>query len=428
MAQENTEQLERPNTHFDVAIVGGGMVGISLALLLAEQQGLKILLIESQSMAVQSATQPNYSPSFDARSTALSWASRKIYQSVGLWDRLQLHLSDITQIHVSDRGHGGLTRMTADDADVEALGYVVENRWLGSVLLEHLNQSKVEVHMNSEVAELKPLSSGMQMHLKGGDSSNSELENHLVEASLVVIADGAESQTAKKLGIYSDTTSYNQTAIIANVELEKSHNGIAYERFTHQGPMALLPLADYDGQHRSALVWARPTEIAEQLMSSSDADFLQSLQKIFGYRLGRFKNIGERGSYPLALGIANEQVRRNVLLMGNSAHSLHPVAGQGFNLSLRDAAALASIVQRAREGSRPIGSLEVLEEYYQEQLSDQRNTLMFSDSLTKSFGRSSSLAALGRNAGLLTLDLIPGLRQRFARFGMGMSNTEAKHG
>ena len=190
MAQENTEQLERQDAHFDVAIVGGGMVGISLALLLAEQQGLKILLIESQSMAVQSATQPTYSPSFDARSTALSWASRKIYQSVGLWDRLQLHLSDITQIHVSDRGHGGLTRMTADDADVEALGYVVENRWLGSVLLEHLNQSKVEVHMNSEVAELKPLSSGMQMHLKGGDSSNSELENHLVEASLVVIADG----------------------------------------------------------------------------------------------------------------------------------------------------------------------------------------------------------------------------------------------
>ena len=428
MAQENTEQLKRQDAHFDVAIVGGGMVGISLALLLAEQQGLKILLIESQSMAVQSATQPTYSPSFDARSTALSWASRKIYQSVGLWDRLQLHLSDITQIHVSDRGHGGLTRMTADDADVEALGYVVENRWLGSVLLEHLNQSKVEVHMNSEVAELKPLSSGMQMHLKGGDSSNSELENHLVEASLVVIADGTESQTAQKLGIYSETTSYNQTAIIANVELGKSHNGIAYERFTDQGPMALLPLADYDGQHRSALVWARPTEIAEQLMTSSDANFLQSLQKIFGYRLGRFKNIGERGSYPLALGIANEQLRRNVLLMGNSAHSLHPVAGQGFNLSLRDAAALASIVQRAREGSRPLGSLEVLEEYYQEQLSDQRNTLMFSDSLTKSFGRSSSLAALGRNAGLLTLDLIPGLRQRFARFGMGMSNTEAKHG
>ena len=428
MAQENTEQLERQDAHFDVAIVGGGMVGISLALLLAEQQGLKILLIESQSMAVQSATQPTYSPSFDARSTALSWASRKIYQSVGLWDRLQLHLSDITQIHVSDRGHGGLTRMTADDADVEALGYVVENRWLGSVLLEHLNQSKVEVHMNSEVAELKPLSSGMQMYLKGGDSYNSELENHLVEASLVVIADGTESQTAQKLGIYSETTSYNQTAIIANVELGKSHSGIAYERFTDQGPMALLPLSDYDGQHRSALVWARPTEIAEQLMASSDADFLQSLQKIFGYRLGRFKNIGERGSYPLALGIANEQVRRNVLLMGNSAHSLHPVAGQGFNLSLRDAAALASIVQRAREGSRPLGSLEVLEEYYQEQLSDQRNTLMFSDSLTKSFGRSSSLAALGRNAGLLTLDLIPGLRQRFARFGMGMSNTEAKHG
>jgi 2-polyprenyl-6-methoxyphenol hydroxylase-like FAD-dependent oxidoreductase len=192
--------------------------------------------------------------------------------------------------------------------------------------------------------------------------------------------------------------------------------------------MAMLPLSDYDGQHRSALVWARSTGIAEQLMASSDTDFLHSLQKIFGYRLGRFKSIGKRGSYSLVLGIASEQARRNVLLMGNSAHSLHPVAGQGFNLSLRDAATLASIVQRAREDSRPIGSLEVLEEYYQEQLSDQRNTLIFSDSLTKSFGCASSLAALGRNTGLLTLDLIPGLRQRFARFGMGMSNTEAKHG
>ena len=427
MAQENTEQLERPCASFDVAIVGGGMVGISLALLLAEQPGLKILLIESLTMNLHSGTQSSYSSSFDARSTALSWASRKIYQSVGLWDRLRLHLSEIKQIHVSDRGHSGLTRMTAEDANVEALGYVVENRWLGSVLIEQLSLSGVEVQMDSAVAKLKPLSSGMQLDLHRGAASNGKSENHLVKARLVVIADGADSQTAQKLGIFSDTTSYNQTAIIANIGLENAHNGIAYERFTDQGPMAMLPLSDYEGQHRSALVWARPTENAEQLMASSNADFLQSLQKNFGYRLGRLKIGGERVSYPLSLGLASEQVRQNVVLMGNSAHSLHPVAGQGFNLSLRDAATLASTVQRARINGRSIGSLEVLEEYYQQQLGDQRNTLMFSDSLTKSFGHSSLLTTLGRNSGLLTLDLIPGLRKRFARFGMGMLNTEAKH-
>jgi 2-octaprenyl-6-methoxyphenol hydroxylase len=427
MAQENNEQLERSCANFDVAIVGGGMVGISLALLLAKQGGLKILLIESLAMNLHSVAQPSYSRSFDARSTALSWASRKIYQSVGLWGRLQLHLSEINQIHVSDRGHGGLTRMTAEDANVEALGYVVENRWLGSVLIEQLSLSGVEVQMDSAVAKLKPLSSGMQLDLHRGVTSNGEFENHLVKAGLVVIADGADSQTAQKLGIFSDTTPYNQTAIIANIGLGKAHNGIAYERFTDQGPMAMLPLSDYEGQHRSALIWARPTENAEQLMALSDADFLHSLQTKFGYRLGRFRTAGERVSYPLSLGLASEQVRRNVVLMGNSAHSLHPVAGQGFNLSLRDAATLAATVQRARVNSRPIGSLEVLEEYYQQQLDDQRNTLMFSDSLTKSFGHSSSLTALGRNSGLLILDLIPGLRQRFARFGMGMLNAEAKH-
>ena len=427
MAQENTEQLERQDAHFDVAIVGGGMVGISLALLLAEQQGLKILLIESQSMAVQSATQPTYSPSFDARSTALSWTSRNIYQSIGIWDQLNKHLTEIKHIHVSDRGHGGLTRMSADEAGVDALGYVVENHWLGSVLIDQLGHHAIETLANTQVSAVRPTRDGIEISLDGKQSTGVE-GKQLIRSDLLIIADGSNSKTAQKLGIHSQCSSYRQTAIIANIQLEKKHQGVAYERFTDQGPMALLPLSDFEGQHRSALVWVQSEETVEGLIKAADEAFLDSLQQRFGHRLGRFKQVGNRLAYPLALSLTSEQVRRNVVVVGNAAHSLHPVAGQGFNLSLRDAAALGSIVQRAREGSRPLGSLEVLEEYYQEQLSDQRNTLMFSDSLTKSFGRSSSLAALGRNAGLLTLDLIPGLRQRFARFGMGMSNTEAKHG
>jgi 2-polyprenyl-6-methoxyphenol 4-hydroxylase len=402
------------NSSYDIIIVGGGMVGISLALLLEAQHDWKILLVEAQEIG--NPVDGAYSPSFDARSTALSWSSREIYQSMGLWSLLEPHVSNIAQIHVSDRGHMGLTRIDAQEADVDALGYVVENQRLGAALLAQLQQTQIDLRGSTAVTGVKALGSGMQLTFVDGQT---------VHAGLLVIADGAGSSTAEKLGIHSDSTAYNQSGIIANIRLAKPHGDVAYERFTEHGPLALLPLTNFQGRPRSALVWTQPQGQAEALMAADDEIFLARLQKQFGYRLGRFEAVGERVSYPLALTRSSEQVRRHLVVMGNAAHSLHPVAGQGFNLSLRDAATLSKVLAESPDA---IGDLATLQHYYQKQSADQRNTVLFSDSLPKVFGLSSSLATVGRNSGLLAMDLIPALRGRFARFGMGLAASEASNG
>jgi len=402
------------NSSYDIIIVGGGMVGISLALLLEAQHDWKILLVEAQEIG--NPVDGAYSPSFDARSTALSWSSREIYQSMGLWTLLEPHVSNIAQIHVSDRGHMGLTRIDAKEADVDALGYVVENQRLGAALLAQLQQTQIDLRGSTAVTGVKALGSGMQLTFVDGQT---------VHAGLLVIADGAGSSTAEKLGIHSDSTAYNQSGIIANIRLAQPHGDVAYERFTEHGPLALLPLTNFQGRPRSALVWTQPQDQAEALMAADDEIFLARLQKQFGYRLGRFEAVGERVSYPLALTRSSEQVRRHLVVMGNAAHSLHPVAGQGFNLSLRDAATLSKVLAESPDA---IGDLATLQHYYQKQSADQRNTVLFSDSLPKVFGLSSSLATVGRNSGLLAMDLIPALRGRFARFGMGLAASGASNG
>mgnify|MGYP006074525423 FL=1 len=404
--------------NYDMVIVGGGMVGISLALLLAQQQpDWKILLLEAQ--AYENSDKHNHHPSFDSRSTALSWSSRKIFQAAGLWSELEPHASAIKKIHVSDRGHMGLTRISAEEAGVEALGYVVENRWIGAVLLAKLAATRVEMMAPERVAKIVPLKSGVRVNLENSGET--------IQASLLVIADGANSQTAQKLGIHSDQQPYGQQGIIANIALQDGHDGVAYERFTDQGPMAMLPLPDFDGNPRCALVWTQPPERAAELMGATDENFLKALQEAFGYRMGMLEKVGERVAYPLALTTASEQVRRNIVVLGNAAHSLHPVAGQGFNLSLRDVAMLADVLGKAKSGGRDFSSLETLEDYQQQQLADQQNTLMFSDNLPKLFAQPSSVVALGRNSGLVMMDLLPSLRSRFAKFGMGMANKEAGH-
>lgn len=403
---------------YDVVIVGGGMVGISLALMLsAQHQPWKILLVEAQ--AYQFSGAPAFRPSFDARSTALSWGARKIFDNLNLWQQLAEHACAIEQVHVSDRGHVGLSRMQAADAGVDALGYVVENRRLGQVLLQALSTVSVEVRAPAQISTARMLRDAAQLTLDSGDK---------VQGKLLVIADGAASNTAELLGIHSHSQSYGQTAIIANIALGEPHRGVAYERFTDWGPMAMLPLEPVDGQNRSALVWTLPPDKAVELMGCDESEFLLTLQERFGHRLGNLTAVGQRFAYPLALTEAAEQVRRNLVVLGNAAHSLHPVAGQGFNLSLRDAACLAEVLGQARARNLPFNSLEILERYQQQQSSDQRNTVLFSDSLPKLFGVNAKAVQLARNGGLVAMDLLAPLRTRFARFGMGMAGREARHG
>jgi 2-polyprenyl-6-methoxyphenol 4-hydroxylase len=403
---------------YDIAIIGGGMVGISLALLLARQKRWKVLVLESQS--IHQGEIPQYSPSFDARSTALSWSSRCIFEKLSVWQKIQQHAQSIATIHVSDRGHMGLTRLQAQEAGVEALGYVVENSWLGSVLMQQLEQTDVELIGDAKIQTIQPKADSMQL--------TATLKDQKVEINtrLLVVADGAESSSAKLLGIQSKKKDYGHSAIIANLSLESAHQAVAYERFTDQGPMALLPLADYKNAARSALVWTQPSHQAEELMAADDSKFIDQLQTRFGDRLGQFSQVGERISYPLTQTLSEEQVRRRLVIAGNAAHSLHPVAGQGFNLSLRDMDCLVSRLAKTPIGS-DMGALEPLLDYQDQRTQDQRNTLLFTNGLSKLFGLSSLAVALGRNSGLLMMDLVPSLRNQFAHFGMGTQQSGADY-
>jgi 2-polyprenyl-6-methoxyphenol 4-hydroxylase len=407
------------NNKFDITIVGGGMVGISLALLLAKQQRWKVLVIESQT--IKDLDNSDYSSSFDARSTALSWSSRCIFQKMGIWSKIEQHAQAISTIHVSDRGHFGLTRLEANEAGVDALGYVVENSWLGSVLIQQAIDSDISLKSDTAIKSINPKSESMALEIENDGNKQ------LINSRLLVVADGANSACAKMLGIHQHRKAYKHSAIIANISLEQPHQKIAYERFTDQGPMAMLPLTDFKNAHRCALVWTQPTQQADTLMASDDEDFLNQLQLRFGHRLGQFKAVGERVVYPLALSTSEEQVRRRLVVVGNAAHSLHPVAGQGFNLSLRDIECLAQCLGDQPEHA-DIGELEPLLSYQTKRTQDQSNTLLFTDNLTKLFGLSSSMVALGRNSGLLMMDLVPTMRNQFAHFGMGTGQSGADHG
>ncbi len=384
-----------------LAIIGGGLVGASLALALqagAKARGWRILLVEP--FAPGDAWQPSY----DARSSALSYGSRLIFERLGLWPALAERAEAITQIQVSDRGRFGATRLDAADEGVPALGYVLENAWMGHCLWRALDPDVVEWRCPAQVTRMQALDDGYRLTL----DDNAELD-----CDLAVLADGGRSGLREQLGIGVRQTAYEQSALIANISPAEAHGGQAFERFTEQGPLALLPLPD----DRCALVWTRPPVDAERLQALPERAFLDELQQAFGYRLGRLRKAGTRHVYPLALVEAEEQVRPHLVLLGNAAHSLHPVAGQGFNLSLRDADTLAECLLGATE--QP-GDFTVLQRYLARQRQDQTLTVGFSDRVTRLFGRGESLLVAGRTLGLLGLDLLPPAKRWFARQAMGL--------
>lgn len=388
-----------------LAIIGGGLVGASLALALqagARSKGWSIQLIEPFEPGHQ------FQPSYDARSTALSYGTRLIYERLGVWDEIARRAEPILDIQVSDRGRAGATRMSAQSERVPALGYVVENAWIGHCLWQALDDDVLVRRCPAEVERMQPVAGGYQLTLAGGDS---------IECQLAVLADGGRSGLREQLGIDVRRSPYGQSALIANVTPGKPHGGQAFERFTGDGPMALLPLVD----NRCALVWTRPQADVARLASLSDAEFLAELQQAFGFRLGGFRQVGARHLYPLMLIEAEEQVRTSLVVLGNAAHSLHPIAGQGYNLSLRDTDALATALLSSSE---PLGQLSVLQDYHRRQHADQRMTVGFSDQLTQLFGGSGRLAVTGRNLGLLALDLLPPAKGWFARQAMGLGVRE----
>lgn len=407
---------------YDVVIAGGGMVGISFALVLnhLSRGALRILVAESFPVPPSTQSPPAYRPSFDARATALAYGSRCIFENLNIWDALAQHVTAITDIHVSERQRFGSTTLHALQRGWPALGYVVENAWLGNVLLDELRKHAAIEWLNpAHVVDCTPGERCATVTIEHAGTVKK------FTAGLLAIADGAQSGLRDKLRIGTNTVEYGKQAIIANVCCSQPHSGWAYERFTDWGPMALLPLdaapsdpsikggGSHAGAPRMALVWTMDDERAEQLLALNDATFLATLQQRFGDRQGRFTHIGQRYHYELKMITAEEQIRRQIAVIGNAAHSLHPVAGQGFNLALRDVQRLAEVVATVFANNEAIGELDVLRRYEQMQAPDQARTLLFSDRLTDVFERPGLLIGGLRHMGLLALDLNIELKNRF---------------
>jgi 2-octaprenyl-6-methoxyphenol hydroxylase len=398
---------------FDIAIVGGGMVGASLAVAL---KGLDTRVALIEAVPHGAATQP----SFDERTTALSNGSRRILETLGVWPDVAAAATPIAKIHVSDRGHFGFARIDAAEQGLPALGYVVPNRLLGSALWSQLrNSDDVRVYCPAEVSRVVGGQDSVELEVAaaGGDKC-------VIKTQLVVAADGIESAVRDAFGVAADVRDYEQTAVITTVLPRRFHEYVAYERFTASGPLALLPLTD----GRCTLVLTLSRALAEAAMGWSDQEFLTELQHRFGFRLGRFLKVGRRFAYPLSLTRARRTSARRCVIVGNAAQGLHPVAGMGFNLGLRDVASLAELVAEhcGDPTSRDLGSAALLSAYDAWRAADRREIIAFTDGLVRLFSNPLGAVQRLRNLGLLAFDLMPPAKAALSSLSTGAAGRVPK--
>lgn len=394
----------------DVAIVGGGMVGASLAMALSGS-GLSLALIEGV------APGANSQPSFDDRTTALGNGTQAMLDTLGLWPSVAPLSAPIREIHVTDAGRFGMARLKAVEQGVDAFGHVITNRVLGAALWQALAaQPLLQRFMPARARWL-----GVDEHYAHLSIQSPAVDSPGMElrARLVVAADGADSAVRAAVGLGVQTVDYQQMALIANVSTADPHQGIAHERFTPSGPIALLPL--YDGAR--GLIWTLAPAAAERALALADGEFLRELQQAFGWRAGQFERVGKRASYALRLQRADETLAPRCLLIGNAAQVLHPIAGQGFNLGMRDAALLAETLVRHPDDA---GAPSVLQEYDRARADDRAGIARFTDGLIRLFGDLRPAAGLARSVGLLAFDLLPPAKAAMSRLSWGWDGKRPK--
>ena len=390
-------------TQYDIAIVGGGMVGASFALALRGTPWRAVLI---EGVAPDSTAQP----SFDERTTALGNGSRQVFQALGVWQAMAPHAAPIKAIHVSDAGRYGFARLDATAQGVDAFGYVVPNRGIGRALWAGLSEAGwVDVLMPARPVAIDTSADSLALTVDCGDSGQRRLT-----CALAVAADGAQSMLRTASGLSAHVEDYGQVAVVVNVAADRPNDGTAYERFTPTGPLAVLPLPD--GSY--TVVWTLRPDRAAAVLQLSDENFLTELMQAFGWRAGRLLKVGRRGSYPLKLTRADATIANRTVLVGNSAQALHPVAGQGFNLGLRDAATLAELL--ALHTGDP-GSSALLQQFADWRAQDRRGVTRFTDSLVKLFADQRPGFGVARNLGMLLFDLSPTAKTALSRVSWGFA-------
>ena len=383
---------------FDVVIIGGGLAGASCALSVAKTNPtLNIAVVEANQVT------GDYHPSFDDRSIALAQQSVEYLQSLNLFEKNAPYTAAIKKVSVSDRGHFGKAHINCDEFAKPSLGYVVEVNPFGRALHLRLTQSNITLLCPDSVTAIEQTLHSNTLTLQSGEQLN---------AALLVIADGAQSPTRNLLGLGFNTQPYEQGAIIANVEVAGGHNNHAFERFTQNGPMALLPMSN----NRYSLVWCMRQDQIEQHMALNEQDFISALQSAFGYRGGQFTKVGMRTSYPLVYGQVESLTAHRTVVIGNAAHAIHPIAGQGFNLGLRDVQVLSNLIANSQHD---LGSYAFTREYSKKRSDDIKTVMSLTDALVRLFSNSSRVLALGRSIGLFSMDLFPALKAPLAKQLMG---------
>jgi len=386
-----------------IIIAGGGMAGATLALAISHltRGKLAVTLVEAREPASR------MHPGYDGRAIALADGTCQQLAAINLWPAIKACATPITHVHVSDRGHASFVSLDAEDYGIPALGQVVELHDMGQRLFALLQKAPgVRIVCPAKVASVERSQQQVSVMLDNGES---------LSAQLLVAADGSRSAVAASCGIQWQAQDYQQIAVIANVSTSQPHLGRAFERFTEHGPLALLPMS----QGRSSLVWCHPLAQKERVDGWSDSQFLYELQRAFGWRLGRITHVGQRHSYPLTLQSASQHVSHRLALVGNAAQTLHPIAGQGFNLGIRDVMSLAENVAAAWRAQQDVGSYSVLQQYQQRRQPDALTTIGITDSLVRLFANRYTPLVLGRNLGLMVMDSLPLVRNLLAERTLG---------
>ncbi len=414
-------------TEQQVLIAGGGHVGLSFALLLAHHDIASTLLEKNSYPKISPEDDRTRSHYLDSRNTALSRRTVEIYEEIGLWSELQSHACRIDAVQISEQGSFGRAQLNKEEEEVDSFGQVMENAWLGrKLLLAAQNEPLITIIDNAEVTTIHQQADGVTLNFSYYDADEHEQQ---LQGSVLVACDGRDSTIRKLLGIGTTTYDYEQTAIVGVVETDKPHEHVAIERFSPAGPLAVLPLTDADGDgnderqagYRRSMVWVCPAGEEAQYVED-DAHFLQTLQQAFGQRAGTFKATGRRGVYPLTRVLAKRQVEGRCVIMGNAAHTLHPVAGQGFNLCMRDAHVLAQMMSAQVLKGADIGDVDLLKRYEKARLTDQKRVIRFCDAVVHGFTHPNRAVKLARNVALVAFDKLPNIKPLVANYAMGLKS------
>lgn len=441
MTSKTTPKMTSDNNTFDVVISGGGLSGTLMALSLADLTKpdgslLSIAVVEATTVDVSNASvTANNKPNtlFDDRVLALSHGSATYLEKIGVWQHLSNKACAIEKIDISDRGHYGKARLEANEQGVLALGYVIEMAVIGQAqLTELVNKHNVQwfnpdqiVDINWQTNQTAPAHVSTVQHSAVQHSTvEITLESgRSLNAHLLLGCDGVNSPCRQLAGIKAQHSDYQQVALIANVATKKPHLNKAYERFTEFGPLAMLPLStlkgDPKGENRCSLVWTMSPSQSEELMALNNEEFSQQLELAFGSWLGAITHIGKRDVYPLVLVQAEQQTYHRMALIGNASHTIHPIAGQGFNLGLRDVQEMSNLIRGALAQGNDFASFALLNEYGLKRQQDQKQIINLTDALVTLFANDLIPLVAGRNIGLKVMNYVTPIKNTLVNKLMG---------